>query len=81
MLLVTINIPASTKLMSMVDKDKLGKVNSLTDIGSQGLIPLSNLLGGIVISFLGTSALLIACTVGFALTTAFIVFNKYINQL
>lgn len=81
MLLVTINIPASTKLMSMVDKDKLGKVNSLTDIGSQGLIPLSNLLGGLVISFLGTSALLIACTVGFALTTVFIVFNKYINQL
>ena len=81
MLLVTINIPTSTKLMSMVDKDKLGKVNSLTNIGSQGLIPLSNLLGGLVISLLGTSALLIACTVGFALTTVFIVFNKYINQL
>ena len=81
MLLVTINIPASTKLMSMVDKDKLGKVNSLTDIGSQGLIPLSNFLGGLVISLLGTSALLIACTVGFALTTTFIVLNKYINQL
>ena len=81
MLLVTINIPTSTKLMSMVDKDKLGKVNSLTNIGSQGLIPLSNLLGGLVISLLGTSALLIACTVGFALTTLFIVFNKYINQL
>ena len=81
MLLVTINVPTSTKLMSMVDKDKLGKVNSLTNIGSQGLIPLSNLLGGLVISLLGTSALLIACTVGFALTTVFIVFNKYINQL
>ncbi|MBQ7996004.1 MAG: MFS transporter [Bacilli bacterium] len=80
-LLVTINIPSSTKLMSMVDKDKLGKVMSLTDIGSQGLIPLSNFLGGLVISLLGGSALLIACTVGFALTTAFIVFNKYIKQL
>ena len=81
MVLVTINIPASTKLMSMVDKDKLGKVNSLTDIGSQGLIPLSNFLGGLVISLFGTSALLIVCTAGFAITTAFIVFNKYINQL
>ena len=81
MLLMTINIPASTKLMSMVDKDKLGKVNSLTDIGSQGLIPLSNFLGGLVISLLGTSALLIACTAGFAITSIFIAFNKQINQL
>ena len=81
MLLVTINVPASTKLISMVDKDKLGKVNSLTDIGSQGLIPLSNFLGGLVISLLGTSALLIACTIGFALTTLFIVLNKEIRKL
>ncbi|MBP5575054.1 MAG: MFS transporter [Bacilli bacterium] len=81
MLLVTINVPASTKLISMVDKDKLGKVNSLTDIGSQGLIPLSNFLGGLVISLLGTSALLIACTIGFALTTLFIVLNKEIKKL
>ena len=81
MLLVTINVPTSTKLISMVDKDKLGKVTSLTDIGSQGLIPLSNFLGGLIISSLGTSALLIACTIGFMLITVFIVINKQIGQL
>ncbi len=81
MLLITINIPASTTLLSLVEKDKLGKVNSLIDIGSQGLIPLAELLGGLIISSLGTSALLIACTIGFSLTTAFIVINKQIGQL
>ena len=81
MLLITINVPASTTLLSLVEKDKLGKVNSLIDIGSQGLIPLAELLGGLIISSLGTSALLIACTIGFSLTTAFIVINKQIGQL
>ena len=81
MLLVTINIPASTTLLSMVEKDKLGKVNSLIDIGSQGLIPLAELLGGVIIASLGTSALLIACTIGFTLTTVFIAINKQIGQL
>ena len=81
MLLVTINIPASTTLLSMVEKDKLGKVNSLIDIGSQGLIPLAELLGGVIIASLGTSALLIACTIGFSLTTVFIAINKQIGQL
>ena len=81
MLLVTINVPASTKMISMVDKDKLGKVNSLVDIGSQGLIPLANLLGGLIISSLGTSALLIGCTIGFVLITIFIAVNKQIGQL
>ena len=35
MLLVLINIPISTTVISIVDKDKLGKVNSLIDVGSQ----------------------------------------------
>ena len=81
MLLVTINVPASTKMISMVDKDKLGKVNSLVDIGSQGLIPLANLLGGLIISSLGTSALLIGCTIGFVLITIFIAVCKQIGRL
>ena len=81
MLIVTINVPATTKMISIIDKDKLGKVNSLLDIGSQGLIPLSNILGGIVITYLGTSALLISCTAGFVLMTVFICLNKFIGEL
>ena len=81
MLLSLINIPTSTKMISIVEKDKLGKVSSLIDVGSQGLIPLAELLGGLVISSLGSGALLISCTIGFVLITAFIVFSRQIGQL
>ena len=81
MLLVLINIPISTTVVSIVDKDKLGKVNSLIDVGSQGLVPVAELLGGLVIAGLGTSALLIGCTIGFIGMTVYIAVNKYIGQL
>ena len=81
MTLVTINIPISTTMMTIVDKDKLGKVSSVMDVGSQGLIPLSNFLAGLVISGLGPSWLCIICTVGLVGMTVFIVLNKYVKQL
>ena len=81
MLLVLINIPISTTVISIVDKDKLGKVNSLIDVGSQGLIPVAELLGGVILAGLGTSALLIGCTIGFIGMTVYICVNKYIGQL
>ena len=81
MTLVTINIPISTTMMTIVDKDKLGKVSSVMDVGSQGLIPLSNFLAGLVISGLGPSWLCIICTVGLVGMTVFIILNKYVKQL
>ena len=81
MTLVTINIPISTKMLTIVDKDKLGKVSSVLNVGSQGLIPLSNFLAGLVISGLGSSWLCIISTSGLVLMTMFIVFNKYVKQL
>ena len=81
MTLITINIPISTTIMTIVDKDKLGKVNSVMDVGSQGLIPLSNFLAGLVIAGLGPSWLCIICTGGLVLMTVYIVINKYVRQL
>lgn len=81
MTLITINIPISTKMLTIVDKDKLGKVNSVIDVGSQGLIPLSNFLAGLVISGLGPSWLCIICTLGLVSMTLFLVLNKYVKQL
>ena len=81
MTLITINIPLTTKVLTIVDKDKLGKVNSVIDVGSQGLIPLSNFLAGLVISGLGPSWLCIISTVGLTLMTVFLVLNKYVKQL
>ena len=81
MTLITINIPLTTKVLTIVDKDKLGKVNSVIDVGSQGLIPLSNFLAGLVISGLGPSWLCIISTVGLSLMTVFLIFNKHVKQL
>ncbi len=79
--LITINIPISTTMMTLVDKDKLGKVNSVVDVGSQGLIPLSNFLAGLVISGLGPGWLCIISTSGLVLMTLLLVCNKYVKQL
>ena len=81
MMLITINIPITTKMLTIVDKDKLGKVNSVIDVGSQGLIPLSNFLAGLVISGLGASWLCIISTAGLSLMTIFLVVNKHVKQL
>ena len=81
MVLITINIPITTKMLTIVDKDKLGKVNSVIDVGSQGLIPLSNFLAGLVISGLGASWLCIISTVGLSLMTIVLILNKHVKQL
>ena len=81
MMLIAINIPITTKMLTIVDKDKLGKVNSVIDVGSQGLIPLSNFLAGLVISGLGASWLCIISTAGLSLMTIFLVVNKHVKQL
>ena len=79
--IITINVPASTKVLTTVDKDKLGKVNSVVDVGSQGLIPLSNLLAGLIISGIGSSYLLVICTGGLALMVVFLFVNKQVAKL
>lgn len=79
--IVLINVPISTTIVSVVERDKLGKVNSLIDVGCQGLIPLGNFLGGLAISGLGLGALLIGCSIGFILMTVFIGVNRHIGQL
>ena len=81
LILITINVPSTTKVLTTVDKDKLGKVSSVVDVGSQGLIPLSNLLAGLIIAGLGSSYLLIICTSGLILVTLFLLINKTMSKL
>ena len=81
MIIITINVPSTTKVLTTVDKDKLGKVNSVVDIGSQGLIPLSNLLAGLIIAGIGPSYLLIICTTGLALMVIFLFINKQVAKM
>ena len=67
--------------MMLVDEDKLGKVSSVTDVASQGLIPLSSFLAGIVISGLGPNWLLVISAGGLCLLTVFMFVNKHIAKL
>ena len=80
-LLSLVNIPLGTVLARTVDKNMLGKVQSLLNIGSQGLIPIASVLGGLVIEYIGKSELLFICSGGFIIITLVFVFNETVNEL
>lgn len=89
---VFINIPLFTIIQTRVPEDKLAKVSSLVNIGSQGLTPIASMLGGLVLSGISFSAdaepqgwglltLLIICSAGLAACALIFVFNRKIDQL
>lgn len=80
-LLVTINVPSTTAMMKMIDEDKFGKVSSVLNIGSQGLIPISVLLGGVAIAYIGSLGLIAVCAGGFLLISLILFFNKPVREL
>ena len=80
-LLSLINIPLNTTLMQVVDRDKLSKVASLISIVSQGMVPISSVLAGLVLGHLGSSALLLICSLGFLISSLMLLFNKRIHEI
>ena len=81
LLISYINIPASTAMMRIVDRDKLSKVNSITSIGSQGMIPIASVLAGAVLQSFGSTVLLFVCSLGFTITAVLLLVNKSIREL
>ena len=81
MVLVLINVPSSTVMMKLVQKDKFGKVSSVLSIGSQGLIPLSMFLGGVLITYIDSFGLLFVCAGGTLLIALILFFNRSIRKL
>ncbi len=79
--LLLFNIPSNTAMMLIIDKDKFGKVTSVLNIGSQGLIPLAAFLGGLTITFVGSLGFLIFCSAGLLLVSLILFFNKPIREL
>ena len=73
-LLVTTNVPSSTAMMKIIDKEQFGKVSSVTNIGSQGLIPVATFLGGLAITYIGSLGLLIVCASGLTIVTMILFF-------
>ena len=80
-LVILINVPASSTMMKVIDKDKFGKVSSVSNIGSQGLIPLSLFLGGLAITYLTPAGLLTICSIGLLVVSTFLFFNKKVREL
>ena len=76
-----INIPISTAIMRVVERDKLSKVNSIISIGSQGMIPIASVLAGAVLQSFGSSVLLFACSLGFTVTAILLLINKPVREL
>ena len=81
LLLSFINIPITTAVMRVVDKDKLSKVNSIISIGAQGMIPIASVLAGAVLQSFGSSVLLFACTLGFSVMAVLLLLNKPVRDL
>ena len=80
-LVSNINIPITTTVMRVVDKNKHSKVNSIINIGTQGMIPIASVLAGIILENLGSLYLLIFCAAGFAVTAILMLLNKNIKDI
>ncbi len=75
------NIPVTTAIMRIVDRDKLSKVNSISSIGSQGMVPIASVLAGTILGTFGETALLVFCSVGFAITALSALFSRQFREL
>ena len=80
-LIVSINIPVSTTLMRITDRDMLSKVTSILSIFSQGLIPIASVLAGVMLQCFGSTPLLLFCSLGFTASALYALFSKHIKEL
>ena len=76
-----INIPISTTLMRIVEKDKLSKVTSILSILSQGLVPIAAVLAGAALQCFGSTFLLLVCSIGFTAAALFLLFNRQAKEI
>ena len=81
LLIACINIPVTTAIMRTVDRDKLSKVNSIINIGSQGMIPIASVLAGAIIQSFGSTPLLFICAAGFTAMAILLLVNKPVREL
>ena len=80
-ILSAINIPVSTAIMKSVDSDMLSKVMGLISVLSQGLVPVSSLIGGAVIQKWGCLPLLAGCSVGLLAVSGYMLMNRDIKDV
>lgn len=81
LMIAWINVPATTVMMRLVDRDKLSKVNSIMSIGSQGMVPIASVLAGAILQGFGSTALLFLCTLGFAVTALLTLKSRTVREI
>ena len=81
LMIAWINIPVTTIMMRIVDRDKLSKVNSIINVGSQAMIPIASVLAGTVLQNFGSTVLLFVCALGFSVTAVLLLMNKPVREL
>ena len=77
----TIDIPANTAFMRLIDEEMLSKATSIVSILSQGLVPIASVMAGIVLQNLGSLSLLIICSAGFTAASVFLLLNKKVQTI
>ena len=79
--LVFVNVPISTLLMRTVDKQQLSKVSSIISVVTQGLVPIAAVLAGLILQYLGTSALLFFCAAGSGASALMLLTSRKVREL
>ena len=81
LILALVNIPISTAIMRIVDRNMLSKVSSITSIASQGLVPIASVLAGAILQSVGSTALLGFCAAGFTAAAVYLLLNKKVREI
>ena len=80
-LLAFVNIPLNTTLMRVVERNMLSKVSGIISVLSQGLTPIASVLAGVILQWSGSAVLLMACSLGLAVSALSLLFNKDIRTI
>ena len=76
-----VNVPFNTAILKVVDKDKLGRINSSLSLISNGLTPIAIALGGFAVQYIGVMNLFFVAIIAMFLTTFLAKTNREFNTI
>jgi len=76
-----LNVPLGVAIMKSVEKDKMGRVFSVTSIISNGVTPIAIAIGGVAITYLGMNNLFLIACVALFITSFMTLKNKAVSKI